>query len=118
MAISGNAFSASDFAATIPEVWANIINEANFPNAVLTNFCLDLSQFVEQGGDVIHVPDLYTNALTSSTQSTEGTEITPVSPAQVDDSITVTTHEYVESSVIDWQQSIANLVNSGELSLA
>lgn len=95
MAISTNAFSASDFAATIPEVWSNIINEANFPEAVLTNFCLDLSQYVEAGGDVIHVPDLYTNALTSSTQSVEGTEITPVTPAQVDDSITVTTHEYV-----------------------
>lgn len=95
MAVANNAFSASDFAATIPEVWSNIINESNFPQAVLTNFCLDLSQFVEAGGDVVHVPDLYTNSLTSSTQSTEGAEITPATPAQVDDSITVTTHEYV-----------------------
>lgn len=95
MAIANNAFSAADFAATIPEVWSSIINTENFPEAVLTNFCLDLSQFVEQGGDIVHVPDLYTNNLTSATQSTEGAEITPVSPAQVDDTITVTTHEYV-----------------------
>ena len=95
MAITGNAPTAANLAAEIPEVWTPIVNEALFPEAVLTNFCLDLSRFVEAGGDVIHVPDAYTNVLTSTTQSTEGTEITPVVAALVDDSITVTTHEYV-----------------------
>lgn len=101
MAVTGTAFTAADLAATIPEVWSDIINNALYPEAVLTNFCLDLSRFVEDGGDVVHVPDLYTNVLTSSTQSTEGTEITPTSPAQVDDSITVTTHEYVAFMLAD-----------------
>lgn len=71
------------------------MNEVNFPHAVFTNFCTDLSRYVEAGGDVVHVPDLYTNELSVSTQSTEGTEITPSVAAQVDDSITVTTHIYV-----------------------
>lgn len=95
MAVANNAQSASDLVATIPEVWSSIINTSNFPEAVLTNFCLDLSQFVEAGGDIVHVPDLYTNSLTSATQSTEGAEITPATSTQVDDTITVTTHEYV-----------------------
>ena len=95
MAITGNAYTAANLAATIPEVWSPIVNEKNFPHAVLTNFCTDLSEYIVGGGDVVHVPDLYTNALTVSTQSTEGTEITPSVAAQVDDSITVTTHVYV-----------------------
>lgn len=93
MALSTNAFSASDFAASISESWSPIINEAKFPDAVFTNFCLDLTQYVD--GDIVHVPDLYTNQLTVREQSVEGTEITPDSPAQVDDTITVTTHDYV-----------------------
>lgn len=95
MAITGNAYTAANLAATIPEIWSPIINEVNFPHAVLTNFCTDLSRYVEAGGDVVHVPDLYTNSLSVTTQSTEGTEITPSVAAQVDDSITVTTHVYV-----------------------
>lgn len=95
MAIAGNAWTSSDLAATIPEVWSDIINKSKFPDAVLTNFCLDLSEFVSEGGDIIHVPDIYTNQLTSSTQSTEGAEITPDTPSQTDDTITVDTHEYV-----------------------
>ena len=95
MAITGNAYTAANLAATIPEIWSPIINEVNFPKAVFTNFCTDLSQYVVDGGDVVHVPDLYTNSLDVTTQSTEGTEITPSVAAQVDDSITVTTHVYV-----------------------
>ena len=95
MAITATAYTAANLAATIPEIWSPIINEVNFPHAVLTNFCVDLSRFVEAGGDVVHVPDLYTNSLTVDTQTTEGTEITPTVAAQVDDSLTVTTHAYV-----------------------
>ncbi len=101
MAVTGNAPTAANLAAIIPEIWSPILNEANYPQAVLTNFCLDLSQYISAGGDVIHVPDLYTNELTSSTQSTEGTEITPTVAALVDDSITVTTHEYVAFMIGD-----------------
>lgn len=95
MAVTGNAYTAANLAATIPEVWTPIINEVNFPHAVLSNFCLDVSRYISAGGDVAHIPDLYTNSLSVSTQSTEGTEITPSVAAQVDDSVTVTTHSYV-----------------------
>lgn len=95
MAVTTNAFSAANLAATIPEVWSDIVNTSKFPQAVLTNFCVDLSDYVDEGGDTIHVPEIYTNQLSSSTQSTEGTEITPDTPAQVDDTISVDTHEYV-----------------------
>jgi len=95
MAVTGQAYTAANLAATIPEIWSPIINEVNFPHAVLTDFCVDLSRFVEAGGDIVHVPDFYTNELSVSTQSTEGTEITPSVAAQVDDSLTVTTHSYV-----------------------
>lgn len=53
MAVANNAFSAGNLAATIPEQWADIINNAKFPEAVFTNFCLDLSEFVEPGGDIV-----------------------------------------------------------------
>jgi len=112
MAVTGNAPTPANLAAMIPEVWSPIVNTANFPEAVLTNFCLDLSQYVAEGGDVVHVPDLYTNTLTSSTQSTEGTEITPVVAALVDDSITVTTHEYVAFMIGDNTMSqLASIYN-------
>ena len=115
MALSTNAPTAANLAAMIPEVWSPIVNTANFPEAVLTNWCLDLSQYVSQGGDVIHVPDMYTNLLTSATQSTEGTEITPVVAALVDDSITVTTHEYVAVLIGDNTMSqLATFYNLNE----
>lgn len=87
----------------------------NFPEAVLTDFCLDLSMYVEDGGDIVHVPDMYTNELTSATQSTEGTEITPVVAALVDDSITVTTHQYVAVLIGDNTMSqLAKFYNLNE----
>jgi len=95
MAVTAQAFTASDLAATIPEIWSPIVNEINFPHGVLTNFCVNLSEYVVDGGDIVHVPDLYTNELTVSTQTTEGTEITPSQAAQVDQTVTITTHVYV-----------------------
>lgn len=95
MAISTNAPTAANLAAMIPEVWSPIVNEKNFPKAVISNFVTDLSDYIVSGGDTIHVPDLFTNALSVSTQSTEGTEITPSVAALVDTTITVNTHKYV-----------------------
>lgn len=47
------------------------------------------------GGDICHVPNIYTNIFTASTQSTQGAEITTQGPAQVDTTLTVNTHVYV-----------------------
>lgn len=95
MAISGNAPTGANLAAMIPEVWTPIVNEKNFPKSVISNFVTDLSDYIAAGGDTIHVPDLYTNSLSVSTQSTEGAEITPSVAALVDTTITVNTHKYV-----------------------
>lgn len=89
------AFSAADVAATTPEIWGDYLLEPNFPKAVLANFFTDLSYLAEDGGDVIHVPNIYTNTFSASTQSTQGNGVVDQSPAQVDVTLTIGTHIYV-----------------------
>lgn len=89
------AFSAADVAATTPEIWGDYILEANFPKAVLANFFTDLSYLAEEEGDTIHVPDIYTNTFSASTQSTQGNGVVDQSPAQVDVTLSINTHSYV-----------------------
>lgn len=95
MAVTTDPFTATDLAAFIPEYWTPIVNEALFADAVLTNFITDLSPYADAGADIFHVPDIFTNKLTVSTQSTQGAEITTASPASVDTTLTVNTHKYV-----------------------
>jgi hypothetical protein len=94
-AVTTDPFTASDLAAFISETWTPIVNNKTFDDTVLANFCTDLSMFATAGSDIFHVPNLYTNSLTVSTQSTEGAEITTASPAQVDTTLTINTHKYV-----------------------
>lgn len=89
------AFSAADVSATTPEIWGDYIMEPNFPKAVLANFFTDLSYLAEEEGDVIHVPDIYTNTFSASTQSTQGNGVVDQSPAQVDVTLNINTHSYV-----------------------
>lgn len=89
------AFSAADVAASTPEIWGDFMLEPKFPKAVLANFCTDLSYLVEENGDVLHVPNLYTNVFTASTQTTQGNGVVDQSPAQVDVSLNLDTHKYV-----------------------
>lgn len=89
------AFTAADVAATTPEIWGDFINEPVFPKAVFANFFTDLTYLMEDGGDILHVPNIYTNIFTASTQSTQGNGIVDQSPAQVDVTLTVGTHVYV-----------------------
>lgn len=89
------AFSGADVAASTPEIWGDYILEPNFPKAVLANFFTDLSYLMEDGGDILHVPNIYTNTFTASTQSTQGNGVVDQSPAQVDVTLTVSTHSYV-----------------------
>ena len=65
------AFTAADLVAAIPEVWTPIVNEPNFSKAVAANFFTDLSAYATEGGDILHVPNIYTNVFTASTQSTQ-----------------------------------------------
>ena len=89
------AFTAADVAASTPEIWGDFLLEPNFPKAVLANFFTDLSYLMEDGGDVLHVPNIYTNTFSASTQSTEGNGVVDQSPAQVDVTLNVDTHIYV-----------------------
>lgn len=95
MAVTTDPFTGTDLVATISETWTSIVNEKTFNDTVFANFCTDLSSFTSEGSDIFHVPDLYTNALTVSTQSTQGAEISTAGPATVDTTLTVNTHSYV-----------------------
>ncbi len=89
------AFDATDVAATTPEIWGDVLNEPVFPKAVFANFFTDLSYLMEEGGDTLHVPNIYTNTFTASTQSTQGNGVVDQSPAQVDVTLLTNTHIYV-----------------------
>jgi len=92
-------FTNANLTATIPQVWTDFMNEAKFPQFVLQNFVTDLSDYVDNGGRIIHVPNLFTNIFTASTQSTEGTDVLTngvvQNPAQVDVTLTINTHQFV-----------------------
>lgn len=110
------AFSAADVAASTPEIWGDYIQEPNFPKAVLANFFTDLSYLMEEEGDTLHVPDIYTNVFTASTQSTQGNGVVDQSPAQVDVTLSVDTHSYVAWLFGD--QTIKQLANKEKLNAA
>ncbi len=89
------AYTAADVAAMTPAIWTPIVNEPNFPKAVLSNFFTDLSEFAQDGGSVFHVPNIYTNLFTVSTQTNEGDGVIDQSPAVVDTTLTVNLHKYI-----------------------
>lgn len=90
-----DAYTASDLAAMIGEIWSDMTLMPNFAPAVAANFFTDLSAYAENGGDTIHVPDLYTNVFSVSTQSTQGAAVVDESVAQVDVTLSINTHKYV-----------------------
>lgn len=72
-----------------------MLNVSDFPKAVFTGWFRDLSEFMVDGGDIVNVPDIYTNTFTVQTQSTQGAEVTTTSPAQANTQLNVNTHKYV-----------------------
>jgi len=95
MAVTTDPFDSTELVAVIPEIWTPMVNEAFFAKTVLANFVTDLSSFATQGGDIFHVPDIYTNIFSAQTQSTQGAEVTTDAPASVDTTLTINTHKYV-----------------------
>lgn len=95
MAVTTDAFTAAELAAVIPEVWTPTVNEEFFAKTVFANFCTDLSPFMEAGGDIAHVPGVYTNSFTIQSQSTQGAEVTTEAVAMDDNTLTVNTHSYI-----------------------
>lgn len=119
MAIETGAFTAADLIAMISETWTPKVLRELFAKGVAANFFLDLTQFAVAGSDILHVPDLFTNASTVSTQSTHGAEISSDSPTQVDVTLTINTHKYVALNVGDMLQAqiAANYDLAGEYAL-
>jgi hypothetical protein len=95
MAVTTDPFVTADLTASLPQIWTDIINEAKFPQFVLQDFVQDLSEYVPEGGRILHVPNIFTNIFTVSSQATQGAEITTQGPAQVDVTLTINTHKYV-----------------------
>lgn len=96
-----NTFTNTDLVAMIAEYWTPMTLKEFFAQSVAADFFTNLSQFNSQGNDIYHVPDIYTNAFSVSTQSTQGTEVTLVSPAQNDVTLTVNNHVYIAYIIDD-----------------
>lgn len=112
MAVIGDPFTAAELAAVIPEIWTPIMNEEFFAKTVFANFVTDLSEFMSEGGDIAHVPGVYTNSFTPKTQSTQGAEITTEAVAMDDDTLTVNTHKYIAILIGDKDMNqVANKYN-------
>ncbi len=94
-------FTNTDLVAVIPEVWTPIVLEQLFARAVAAQWFTNLSEFATEGGDIFHVPDVFTNAFTVQTQSTQGTEVTLGSPTSVDVTLTVNNHIYIAYIIDD-----------------
>lgn len=98
MAVTSDPFLKSDVDAFIGEVWTPIVNEVLFDNVVLAGFVTDLSPFSRNGGDIFHVPNIFTNRLGNagaSRSQSPGAEVTTDSPAAVDTTLTIDQHKYV-----------------------
>lgn len=124
MAVTSNPFAggvssshpANDLIATLSEIWTDMVNEKTFNDTVLANFVTDLSMYAQDGGAVLHVPDLYTNALTVSSQTTQGAEVTTSKATQNNVTLNITTHKYVAFIIGDLDmQQIASNYNISEL---
>lgn len=94
-AVTSDPFVAADLAGMIGEVWTPMILEEMQAKAVAAAFFTDISAWCTGGGDIFHIPGVFTNAFTLSTQGTQGAEIDSEGPAQDDKTITVDTHNYV-----------------------
>ncbi len=106
-------FSSADLVSQIPEKWGSMMLEQKFPEFVLTDHMTDLSDMIVEG-DIVHVPNIFTNVFTATTQSTPGTEVTLQSPTSVDVTITVDTHKYIAFILDD--KTMAQVAKSYSLS--
>ena len=104
MAITTDPWDSTELAAYIGEVWPGIVDEEFFAMPVAANFFTDLTKHVQAGGDIIHIPDVYTNAYVVVTQSTQGAEVTTGAPATVDDTLTINNHVYIADLLGDADQ--------------
>ena len=110
MAVTSDPWDASDLVAYISETWTPMVLEEWFAKAVAANFFTDLSPFAVEGSDIFHVPDVFSNPLTVTSQSTQGAEVTTADPVSVDVTLTVSTHKYIALLLGALQQVQVNKV--------
>jgi len=94
-AVTSDPYDSTDLAGFIGEVWTPMILEEMFAKAVAANFFLDISAYCTGGGDIFHIPGVFTNSFALGTQSTQGAEVTTESVTADDKTIEVTVHNYV-----------------------
>lgn len=94
MAVTSDPYTATDLQYVIGEKWADMLLEPQFAKVSILNWATDLSEFLDEG-DILNIPDIYTNVFTAQTQSTQGAEITTESVATANRQLTVNTHKYV-----------------------
>ena len=116
MALTTDPWDATELVAYINEVWTPLTLKEYFAKAVASNFFTDLSPYAQAGGDIFHVPDVFTNAYTVQTQSTQAAEVTTGAPASVDVTLTVNNHVYIADLLGYMNQvQIANIYNLNEI---
>lgn len=116
MALTTDPWDATELAAYISETWTPLTLDEYFANAVAANFFTDLSEFAQDGSDIFHVPNVYTNAFSVQTQSTQGAELTTDAPATTDVTLTVDTHKYIATLLGYLQQvQVSKTYNLNEI---
>jgi len=101
MALGTSQFSNSTVVSAIPEIWTPLVLDQLFAKTVAANFFTDLSEFAADGGDILHVHDVFTNTMSSNAQSTQGAAINLQNPATTDIQLTINTHRYAAIQVGD-----------------
>lgn len=105
-----NTYTAGDLQYVIGEVWGPMVNDAYFAKHVFANHFMDVSELLAaQGGDTLHIADIYTNVLTSAAKSAAA-EVTLVSPATAEVTLAVSTHRHVAFVIEDLE--LATLTKS------
>lgn len=116
MAITTDAFDATELQAFISETWTPMVMEEYFAKPVAADFFRDLSEFAQSGSDIFHVPDVFTNSFSVQSQGTQGGEVTTEAPATNDVTMTIDNHKYIATLLGDKDRvQIANSYNINEV---
>ena len=101
MALATNQFSNATVVSAIPEIWTPMVLDQLFAKTVAANFFTDLTEYAADGGDILHVHNIFSNTMSSNAQSTQGAALDLQNPATTDVTLTIATHRYAAIQVGD-----------------
>lgn len=107
MAFPTDTYTASDLAASIPEIWADRINDYFKCELVFAPFFTDRSSEVRMGGDTLHTPGLVAMSVNSKTN---GVAVTLNSPADTTKDLVI--DQWRECSFAIEDKEAAQVLNS------